>query len=76
MPLDVARMWHEIALPCDPLPMDENNRPPSNWDMWQMQPTWKKSAFVAFLLLGTWAFPPIIFFIVPYLVIQYRKRGQ
>jgi len=76
MPLDVARIWHEIAQACEHVPMDESNRPPSNWDMWQMQPTWKKSLLIAFVLLGIWAFPPILIFIAPYLIVQYRKRNK
>jgi len=69
-------MWHENGTGVDNCRMDENTKPPGNWEMWQMQQGWKKALLIGFIILGIWAFPPILFFIVPYLIIQYRKRNK
>lgn len=76
IPKDVARMWHENGMRVDTCLMDENNKPPSNWQMWQQTPTKRKIPLYIIMILGVWAFPPIIFVLGGYFIYQYSKRNK
>ena len=69
-------MWHGCGTRVHNFRMDENTRPPSKWEMWQQTPTKKKVPVIVLLVLGAWAFPPLIFFYVIYFGIQYSKRNK
>jgi hypothetical protein len=76
MPLDVARMWHEIRVSCNHWGMDDPSLP-TDWEMWQTNPTWKKLlAIFLFAVIPTWLFPPFIFLVVGWFIYKRREHKR
>lgn len=75
MPFDWARIGHEIRNQRHDWGMDQE-KPPSDWEVFQNQSTTKKVIFGILIVVSIWLFPPVIFFYVPYWIYKKRQRGK
>jgi hypothetical protein len=54
----------------------DQEKPPSDWEVFKNQSTSKKVIFGTLIVVSVWLFPPLIFFYVPYWIYQKKKRGK